>query len=271
MGEAEKAAPAAPLPRGLRWPWRSWRDLPLPVPDSNPPLSFDLLLGAAVPALLLHLDLHWLPTIAGGLLGDASGVLPFRPYTPILAFACIAALLAWLPFRRRGGWAHAVAAGPLLLGALFAGGTAVVLLPASLMGALVLGIGLLGLLPFLTAAVFAGAGLRALAHGRDRLGAGPALAMALLAACVLGGGCLAAGRLVRIAEFRATEVIAGERRGDPAAAERRLRLLHSFPGVDLRALLWKAREMGDDGDRRITPAGDAWRRITGLDFVEEWD
>lgn len=30
-------------------------------------------------------------------------------------------------------------------------------------------------------------------------------------------------------------------------------------------------EAGVDGERKSAPAGDAWRRITGLDFVEDWD
>lgn len=255
MKETEVAATDGPSPLFPKLQ-RPWDTLPVPRRDTRERIALDLLFGAAVPVALFHLELHWLP---GAAVGFENGILPFRPYEPVTAFACVLALLAWYPCRKREAWWQAVAAGPLLVGAGLAFGIAVILAPLSILGTLAGGIGLLGFLPFVTAAVFAGAGFRAAGTARRILPAGPVLALALLAAGVFSGACLGTARVVRILEIRATEVLAGEREGDAAAAESRLQALYWFPGVNLHRL----RRAGLAGNPRSTSAGAAWVRLTG--------
>ncbi len=268
MTETAVAAPDAPSPLFPRLQ-KLWDTLPAPRRDTRSRIVFDLLFGAAVPVALFQLELHWLPDALWGMV--ELGVLPFRPYEPVAAFACVLALLAWYPLRRREGWWQAAAAGPLLLGAGLAFGIGAALAPLSAVGALMMGIGLLGFLPFLTAAVFADAGFRAIATARRHLPTGPVFALALLAAGVFSGACLGTARVVRIIEIRATEVLAGEREGDAAEAEARLRALHRFPGVDLDSLRRAGWETLPDGTARSPAAGEAWVRITGRPLRPEVD
>ncbi len=246
--------------------------VPDPREDSGRRVVFDLAFGAVIPVVLLHLDLHMLP----GVLMDIGGLLPFRPYPPVGALAAIALLLAWYPLRRRPGWGHALVAGPFAAAALFAGITAILLLPLSLFGALHLGIGLLGLLPFGTAVVFRNNARRAWREARRTLAFGPALALALCAAGLFGGACLAAGRAARIVEIRATEVILGRRAGNPDRAEFALEVMHRVPIVDLRLLHRGALTQLRDGSRdglfgELNPGAEAWERLTGRSFLESFD
>lgn len=235
-----------------------------PSADSRIRPAYDVVFGAAIPVLLLHLDQHWLPA----LIGLEGSILPYRPYTSILAYACAAVLLAWIPLRRCESWLQSLAAGPLLVGGAFAGGISLIAIPLGILGIQVYGLGLLGLLVPFTAAVHASAGLRALKAARGKLAAGPAATLVLLSATVFGGATVGVGRAVRIAEIRATEVLAGRRAGDLQFSERRLRFLHIFPGCGLRALRSAARTRGSDGEPAHPAARAAWERITGLEIED---
>ena len=246
VGVRDKAAAA--LSTVTRWMRRC-----LPRPGSSLRLAFDLAFGVVAPPVLLHLDLAWDPA-------DLGGVMPLRPYAPLLAFGCIACLVAWLPSSRRAPWLGAFLAGPLLGGALFAFGIGVLFAPLAVLGTFYMGVGALGFVPLLTALVYLEAGLEALEAGRARLGRAPVLAAAGCAGLLVAALAAGAGRIAKGVESREIAVITGERPGDAEQAERRLSFLRQFPGVRLTRLERAAsRAEGADGAR----LRGAFRRIAG--------
>jgi hypothetical protein len=89
----------------------------------------------------------------------------------ILAYPAIGlqmlVLVLWLLLGPVRPWFSALMAGLLMVGVLIAGGIGLAMLPLSLVGLLAMGIGLLGLTPFLTAYVFGRNAGKALRHTAD--------------------------------------------------------------------------------------------------------
>ena len=235
--------------------WREeWDSFLRPRLESPWTFPFDMAFGILAPVLVLYLDLTL--TWAMGPIE----MLPLRPYSSLTAFACIAAFACWYPFRARNGWWQAIATGPLLCGAVYAGTAGILLFPFALIGCIAL-IGVLGFVPLITGFVFGRSTRLAWSRARSALAPGPAVGLALLAAALFGGLCLGTGRGVRVLEVRATAVLAGTRNGDRAAAERTLTLLRAFPGIDLREL--RAAALQREHDVRPLSPRIVWERITG--------
>lgn len=129
----------------------------------------------------------------------------------------IATLVLWLSLGSRlGSWGCGVASGVLLACSLFAGGLGLVLLPFSLIGLMIL-IGALGLVPFLTATTFARNGIRAYIHARTMTGRRRAWrSMVLGEALVIG----VPGVLQSVVSRAVRHAIADVARGDPSAMAR---------------------------------------------------
>lgn len=167
-------------------------------------------------------------------------------------------LAVWLAFGPRLGAGNAPISGALFAGALFAGGLGLVLLPFSLVGLIVL-IGALGLVPFLTAAVYwanaVEAYRRAVAASGGRSLLGPALLGGMLILGVPGAAQAAVSMAVR-------HVIRDVAAGDPTAMAR-LRTWLRFTSPDRLAWAYAAER---DPARRKRLA-DAYRELTG-DEVE---
>jgi hypothetical protein len=227
----------------------------LPRAGSSLRLAFDVAFGIVAPPILFHLDLEWDPIGMGGI-----HLLPLRPYSVLLAFGAMACLGAWLPSQRRAGWLGAFLAGPLLGAALTALCIGLFLLPFVVMGMFFMGLGLLGLVPLVTAMVYLDAGLEALEAGRARLGRAPALVAAGCAGLLLAALAAGSGRVVKGMERREIAVLTGEAPGDAEQAIRRLRLLRQFPGIRLWRLEVEARRASGPEAIRL---GQVYRDITG--------
>ncbi len=214
---------------------------------------FDVLFGVAAPVVLVGLDRIWDPTSEGG-------VLPFRPHSVIAVTASVLVLVAWLRLRRRAGWWHAMTAGGLGFGACVAAGIGLALLPYTIIG-LVIGVGVLGVAPFLAAFVFVRAAARALGSSLDRLPPLAAVTLAALVGCVLFVGCYGAGRVTKGVERIAVDVITGKRRGSPERAEFALHVMYVYPGVTL----WPLRKAVSEADDPLERARleDLHVRISG--------
>jgi hypothetical protein len=104
------------------------------------------------------------------------------------------ALAVWLAIGNRLGAWNGLFAGVLFAGALFAGGLGLVLLPFSVLG-LMLVIGLLGFVPFLTAVVYCVNAVVAYRHAREFAGPKMLIGWALLGALLVIGvpGAVQAG------------------------------------------------------------------------------
>jgi len=247
-------------PYGASQPWRAgWARVRRFVARQTGPdvtraqLACDLVVGAALPPVLIWLDLAWDP-VGGG------GVLFLRPYPGVLATAGALGIVLFHVLRGRVTLAMPLLAGGLEMTGLAALGLATLMLPLSLVGIVFAGIGLLGLLPFASAALHLRCGVRA---WRARGAVAPALAtqLLLIGAVATVGGSWAFGRLALRVERRSTEVLTGMRSGDEASALRRLRLVRLWPGVTLRDLRSAVYRADDDGERERLSA--SWDAITG--------
>ncbi len=114
--------------------------------------TFSVLAGIIAPTVCFALERMLFSDIPDTLPGSQ-----FIDFFPLFGYGIIGlemlVLAVWLKFGDRLGTWNALVAGVLFVGALVAGGIGLWLLPLSLIGLLVL-IGLLGFVPFLTAAVY---------------------------------------------------------------------------------------------------------------------
>jgi hypothetical protein len=168
----------------------------------------------------------------------------------------IASLAIWL-WRgpRLGAWCGIVA-GDLLACALFAAGLGIVLLPFSVIGLFAI-IGVLGFVPFLTAATFGGNAIRAFRHARRLMGEPKAWATMVLGAWLVVG---VPGALQSWASLTVRQAMRDVARGE-ASGMARLRSWYRFAHRD--RLVWAyAAERDPVSKERL--AG-TYRELTGED------
>lgn len=202
----------------------------------------------AIQRVLLADDIFWLPGLrfinifwlfGYGLIGLEMLALALR-----LAFGT-----------RLGGWNGPVS-GVLLVGALFAGGLGLVLLPFSLIGLLMI-IGALGFIPFLTAAVYYAHAVEAYRQARQVMAGERLVAAVLLGALLVVGIPGAVQARVSLAVRSAIRDVAA---GNPGALAK-LRAWYRFAPRD--RLVWAyAAEQDQTRKRRLA---DAYKALTGED------
>ena len=148
-----------------------WAEIVLPLPVENfwrlqfigryspAQRGFDFTFGVALPIVCLMLD----PLVfTGGFEGMGAGMLSdwwWLAHTTMLMQICALTACTLLPWKL--GPRRPFAAGMLPVGAVFALGLGVVMLPMSIIGLVVL-IGVLGLVPFLTAFAYSRCAVRSL-------------------------------------------------------------------------------------------------------------
>jgi hypothetical protein len=165
-------------------------------------------------------------------------------------------LALWLTFGSRLGAWNGPVAGVLFAGALFAGGLGLVLLPFSVIGLMVI-IGALGFVPFLTAAVYFANAVEAVRRARE-LARGTKLVAAVLlgAALVIG----VPGALEARASLVVRSAIRDVAAGNPAGLAS-LRFWYRFAAGDM--LVWTyADELDTIRKQRLA---DAYKELTGED------
>lgn len=117
---------------------------------------FDLLFGVVGPLLCLIFD----PAVFKGEMGGLMSLVRVFAYTSI--GIGLVTLTIWLVFGTRFQWGRSIIAGILMFGALFAFLLGLVMLPLTILGVFIAGIGLLGFLPFVTGFIYLRNGRRAL-------------------------------------------------------------------------------------------------------------
>lgn len=129
---------------------------PIPNPGRLARLSqwryYSVVFGLVMPVVCFGLEFVLLPAL--GWLPGLVFFHRFRVFGYGVVLLELITLATWLRFRLRLGRASAAISGVLLAGAMFAGVLGVVLFPFAILGILALGIGLLGLVPLLTAHVY---------------------------------------------------------------------------------------------------------------------
>lgn len=227
---------------------------------TTPQLKFDVAFGVVLPVLCFVFD----PAVfKGGFAGSA--LIPELAQYKILVYLfsglSIVTLSLWLVMGSRIGWPGGVVAGVLLSGSLCSLLIGLLILPLTLFGLLLL-IGVLGFIPFVTSFVYLRNSVRA--SNRAKVSSGrPRLAASLLlgAALAVGPPALAHRQLSR----EVTRLMDALLRGDARAAEsavRRLRYLGWAVDVDEMV---RAYSREPDPARRDNLAR-AYKEITGEDI-----
>jgi len=130
--------------------------------------SFDVLIGEIAPVLCLIFDPFVFTGNRGSLLG--SFLAPYRIFAYLAIGLGLLALTIWLTFgfRFKAGWSK-FTAGVLISGAFFSGILGIILIPFSLLGLFMAGIGIFGFIPFVTGFVYLRNGMRAFRnHGENQ-------------------------------------------------------------------------------------------------------
>ncbi|WP_165235973.1 hypothetical protein [Aquisphaera insulae] len=234
-------------------PTRSWRFLGSP--------GFAITAGILAPIFCLALQ----DSIVGDLVVEIPG-LRFLTVFRIFNYGVIAlemvVLLIWLACGPRlGPWSGPIS-GALFAGALFSGVLGLVLLPFSMIGLLVI-IGVLGFVPFLTSAAYYSNGSAAYRQARAALH-GPWLHATVLLGALLVLGIPGAAQSAVSLTVRAA--IRGVAAGDPTAMAK-LRAWGTVASED--RLVW-AYEAERDPTRKQRLA-DAYQSLTGADVEARLD
>ena len=159
---------------------RQFDDAPTPAQR-----KFDVMFGIIMPLVCFVFD----PVVfKGGVIDDMGLYQQYQLYAYTISALEMVALCAWLLPAGRAASRPAVLTGMLFAGALFSFGVGLSILPYSFFGLLVI-VGVLGFVPFLTAFVYLRNGCRAadavgLADGRTAFALGCGFAFALGAPAV---------------------------------------------------------------------------------------
>ena len=225
------------------------------VTDSQ--IAFDVMFGLLFPLICLVLD----PIVFR--LGSMDAGFGGPMGTPFVVGAVVAiglgfiTLISWLSLRR----APAFFAGLMSGSALFAVTLGIVMLPLSLLGMLFLGVGILGMSPFITAFVFGRNAIRASRMAREAKHPRPNLLAAFGFVIACGVPLASQGYVWREVSY-AKEMVLSE---NPDTAARGLAVLKIFRGMatfDDIATAYQA-EKNEDRRKRLAVAYD---ELTGMDI-----
>ena len=219
---------------------------------------FDVTLGVVLPILCLVFD----PVVFRDPLLHGTGLLgQYAPAAYFFFALSIAVLLIWLATRRFA----LLLVGPLVAGAAVSLGLGVVLLPFSLV-AILLAIGLLGLVPFATSFVFLRNAIRAIRAARVRSGEGRVGVVALLLGSMALG--LPAGGHVYVKRKVASAVrfVLHGNPGEQDRAVETLRFLRAIAPTDDVVYAWEREQDPMRKDRLAR----LYEEITGRDVSVRW-
>jgi len=227
--------------------------------STRPQLVFDLIFGVVGPVLCFVFD----PVVfQGGLLGR-----PFFPeyQTFVYLFSGIEMVLLclWLVMGVGSELSNAMLGGALMVGGVFCSAIGILLFPFSVMG-LMLGIGLLGFTPFMTALVYLRNGWRAL---RTHASQPSTFTRATGSACgllLVAGIPIALSMQIRSAVVKSVDYII---RADPVQAPyaaQQLAVPRYFANGDLERIV-QAYASETDAKRKEL-LGSYYREITGEDI-----
>ena len=218
---------------------------------------FDVVFGLIAPILCFYFD----PIVFKGPFVQESTIQSYQLFAYGVTAVEVSVLAVWLLFGARlGGWSRPVG-GFLISGAVFSAAIGVAILPLSIIG-LILVIGILGFIPFITAFVYLRVGWRAL-KSEESMPASWANALLIGAILSLGIPALLSLYVSRTAS-RSVEMIL---HGSPEQAQvalARLRKLPIIPQQDLEPLL-QGYMVEKDANRKEA-LKDSYRLLTGEDI-----
>jgi hypothetical protein len=237
-----------------------WRRQFQPEPTRGKTI-FDVSFGIVLPILCFVFD----PIVfRGNFFGSTAlfGRIQLPVY--LMAFIEISALATWLCAGKRLGRRSVALGGFLYAGALISLLIGVVLLPLSLIGIALAGLGLLGFTPFLTALVFWRNGRRAFDLSHDEVTGGRKLAaLALALIFILGLPVTAHLKISGITEESIRKILTGDEMEAEAAAEN-LRLIGRITQSETDKIVLAYNNERDEARRERLAR--LYFRITGTDI-----
>lgn len=247
----------SPRPRFWR---RQFGDTP-----TRAQLRFDVIFGLVLPVLCLVFD----PVVfrsSWGLLGGDGIYHNARLFAYSASALEMATLACWLfVIRRYPAWSRP-AGGVMAAGALFSFALGVAILPFSVLGLILAGLGALGFIPFVTALVYLRNSRRALRLNRagDPVRGGATIAFAFGLAFALGMPAAAQRGAKLIVRSASAEVLAGS----SLSPQRRgvVRALTLISGENFEDLV-NGYESEPDAERR-SRLSEAYWEVTGEDIKE---
>jgi hypothetical protein len=232
-------------------------------PRTPSQLTFDIAFGIVIPILCLVFD----PIVFKSGWGLGGFLSPYRFIAYCFVGFEIATLVAWLAVGSRTGPYAALISGALFSGAAGSLAIGVVMIPISLIGAMAMGIGLLGFMPFLTAIAFLRNGVRAARFAKQHQpGRQAALAAVLGAVVTVAIVTRAEGiesGLIEKALIEATS-------DDPATADRAMKtleLVNPIGVVNCDPLVYLYDK--ETNPRRKEKLAGVYRRLTGHDIEDQ--
>jgi hypothetical protein len=240
---------------------RQFDDRPTP-----PQLRFDVAFGLVAPVLCFVFD----PVVFHGWMSRGSGIYgEFQLFTYAASAVEIATLACRLfVIKMHPAWSRP-AGGVMLAGALLSFAVGLAILPFSVLGLIVVGLGALGFIPFVTGIVYLRNGLRALRLNRAgapvRGGAAVSFAFGLAVALGLPAAAQACAR--RAVESAVSEILAGDAPSPPRVnAVRALSLVSMSP---FEGVASRYRHEGDPARR--ARLAEAYEELTGGDIEEHYN
>lgn len=219
---------------------------------------FDVVFGVIAPILCFYFD----PVVFKGAFVQESTIQSYQLFAYGVTAVEVSVLAIWLVFGTRlGGWSQLVG-GVLMSGAVFSAAIGVAILPLSIIG-LMLGIGIFGFVPFVTAFVYLRVGWRAFKSKEETTPA--SWATALLIGAILSLGIPALGSLyVSRTAARSVDLVL---HGSPQQAQVALARLGKLPIIPRQNLepLVQAYMVEKDSNRKAT-LKDSYRLLTGEDI-----
>lgn len=226
---------------------------------TRPQLIFDLTFGVVLPILCFVFDPF---VFQGGLLGRPF-IPEYQAFVYLFSGIQMVVLCLWLVMRAGSELSNSMIGGALMVGGMFSGGIGILLFPFSVMG-LVLGIGFLGFIPFMTALVYLRNGWRAL---RTPANEPSTFTRATGGACgllLVAGIPLALSIQIRSAVLKSVDYIV---RADPVhapQAAQQLAVLRYFASDDVERIV-EAYSSETDAKRKEL-MNSYYREITGEDL-----
>lgn len=230
---------------------------------TTPQLVFDVIFGVFMPIICFYLDPGIIGTSTVGKIEmpvTYNSFLGWNALVYVLSFLEILSLAVWLAIGHRTKSSGGVLGGILLMGATLSSAIGIVILPLTLWGLLVI-IGILGFVPFITAFVYLRNGVKAIRRGSSALSRSALIGAVLSSAVVISAVPVVVQWEVSHVAARSVEEILGE---DPAAAEgavHRVRYFRWFVDTDRIALAY---EQESEKQRKERLAA-AYKEIAGQD------
>jgi hypothetical protein len=226
---------------------------------STPQLVFDIAFGIVFPILCFVFD----PIVFNGEfrnLSLAPDISAYKFLVYIFSSFAILTLSLWLFLGRRSGSLSGVIAGVLLSGSLFCLLIGVLILPLTLLGLLLI-IGVLGFIPFLTSFVYLRNSIRALNSAKVYSRQPTVLASLLLGAClIISPALLAHWQINRIIKQSMNDLMSGDIRRAEAAGQK---LRYFEWAIDSDQIVWSYYKETDQ--TRKDALAKAYNAMTGKD------